>query len=205
MRTRIHILCALLLAAGCTASRDSADCNITPGLGISNVVTVGMTTRDIKKATRGVVIEKYETGGCDACIPDLGVSWNVENMTDQVRRLDFLVNPQVYPESSPPWRLRRYSGTVAGRLSLEKPQSLTRQKVVGLFGEPQHAFGDVPPSELKNLAAHVRATVRDGESTSMITAPATEVLSYPAQGIGFALQSNVVYTLRVMWRVEPEH
>jgi len=139
MKTCTPILVALMLAAGCTGSRDSADYDITPGLGISNLVVVGMTTPQIRRSVPGVVLERYETGGFSGSIPWLGASWGGEDTTGQVYRLDFLIDPAVYADSSPTWQLERFRGTLAG-VSLGEPKTLRRETLVQMFGEPENAF-----------------------------------------------------------------
>ena len=193
----------LLTAGGCSQYSDSLGLDVTPGVGIRDVITVDMSTSDVRWKNRGVLIEKYDRGRFWACIPSLGVSWEAESMKEKIRRIDFMVDPSRCSESSQLAQLHRFRGRIAGTLSLEAPKSLRREDIAHLFGEPAYSFELL--SATNNFAEfreRIQQQTRRGKSVSLLTAPATEVLSYPSHGIGFALRSNVVYTMQAMKRVE---
>jgi hypothetical protein len=164
-----------------------------------------MTTRQIKRAVDGVVIEKLDSGRVSASIPWLGVFWTAETMSAPVFRLEFLINPTGDHVSSPTRGASRYRGTLAGNISLRAAQSLTRQTLVANFGEPENTF-DIRPNATNDIPEsfqRMKACGLAGQSMATLTSQDTDVIYYPRHGLDVALHSNIVYTLRVWKKVEP--
>ena len=206
MRILKFAMGVLLFITGCTGHHDSAEYDITPGYGISNLITVGMTTSQIRRAVRGVIV-KSDTIGFHGSIPWLGAEWEGSDQAKHVYRIHFLIDPSVYKECDSKLKIQRFRGTLAGSVPLVEPKALHRKTLVDLFGKPEHFFdlqsASTNMSNLREMWQTLQACLQRGESVSTLTAPATEVLYYPQSGINFAMKSNVVYTLAVWKKFEP--
>ncbi|MCX7006181.1 MAG: hypothetical protein NTY53_02850 [Kiritimatiellaeota bacterium] len=205
MRIFKHTIIVLLFVMGCTVNRDLTEYDITPGYGISNLVTVVNTTPQIRRAVHGVIV-KSDTSGFYGSIPWLGAEWEGRDETEQVYRIYFLIDPSV-KETGSKLKIQRFRGTLAGSVSLVEPKALQRKTLVDLFGKPERFF-DLQSTftnmnDLREMWQKIQACLQHGESVSTLTAPATEVLYYPQSGIKFAMESNVVYTLEVWKKFEP--
>ena len=207
MKTDIPLLLlGIVSVCGCATNEPSVNYDIVPGEGIAHIAALGMHAQDVAKNTgNGVVATITGESGLWATVPSLGIFWHDEDTRDGITRLTFILDASAYDNSCPLSRLHRFRGTLSGVVSLSKPGSLTRDKVVAIFGEPAHAFDISAPTTndvIRVLATH-DATVRKCESASLLTATDIEVLSYPCQGIWFYLRNNIVLTLEVTKRVEP--
>jgi hypothetical protein len=196
----ISIFVAMILSGCGPRFRDSSALVITPGLGISNVIEIGMSPREVDHRTRDLQLSRLEyVGTYSANVPSLGAQWPQATATGSLYTIDFLVKSDAWPSTTFTNGLIPFCGAVDGGLSFAGNKSVIRSEVVGVFGEPDQHIDistntpDQYPEVLRNMM-YLRSEAR---STSIRTMLDTELLSYPDQGIGFALHKGAVYVIGV--------
>ena len=181
-----------LAVGGCSypAYTDTRALTIFPGVGISNVVEVGMTLREIRRSTHDVVVR-----GSDARVdvPSLGatVSLNArDRVWDVIWDVYFGTNLSPYADSSPSIAIPSFRGHVAGGLSFATETGVAREAVIRAFGEPvQSMEGTASLHSLQPLLDKgVSVSLREGNF---------EQLFYPDLGITFQLFRGIVCALAV--------
>jgi len=160
----------LCVHAGCARQKyyDSSSLTILPGRGIPNVLELGMSLDDAKRATRDLRVERnLSRSALLVQVPSLGAGWSLVGDATTIFEIYFYVETgERHVEFNGPC----YRGDVAGGLSFKEGHSVTRQDVVDVFGVPDDPDWDVD----------------------------SHVLSYPQLGIQFSMGSNEVSSIRVV-------
>jgi hypothetical protein len=178
----------LLVSCSRPKVTDSSSLTIVPGLGVTNVVAVGMTLSEIADRTADFQISTTrEPRWFKARIPSLGVS--LGGPYRGKRRpyygfINFHIVP--WPEEFDP----RFTGSLLGGLSFAEAGSVTRDDLVGIFGTTEKT---VLPVNSTNIFRFMQ----DGTSFSLLAAEQGEVLYYPAQGIMFKVHNGLVTRVAV--------
>jgi hypothetical protein len=159
---------------------------VVPGLGVSNVVAVGMSLAEMKARTGDMRMSiRTDPDWFAAQIPSLGVS--LDGPYRGKRRPYFgFINFHVTSTNN------ETSGTFNGALlsggSLSAVGGLSRDAIVAAFGETAEV---VRPATTTNM----HRFMQDGTSFSLLVKG--EVMYYPSHGIMFDIQDGVVRRVAV--------
>ena len=178
---------------------------VTPGVGIQNLLELGMTPRQIQAKTKDLVARRLQhVGGFAYHVPSLGAQWSQETETTGLYQVSFITNPNMFPAGSMTNWGKPFCGTIAGRLSFQSNNPVNRAHVVAAFGEPSVTYdmraglsASVPPA-LMNQSWRTNTA-----ATAVLTAANSEVLYYPREGIGFGLDHGNVFNFSVYPKAEP--
>jgi len=200
MKTFGSVTAAVLITAsilGCATPRrtDTSGLAITPGVGISNLLTVGMTRSQTKKASPDTVI-MYRPDDRKRCeepkswafyIPALGASHTgLFSMADPVGNITFRVSANTNATET------IFRGSLSCGISFGAGRRVTREDVIKKFGEPQEHLDAVQGDGSSKAASYF------GSKTSYaLICQNGEMLYYGASGIQFSLRDNAVELVSV--------
>ena len=178
---------ALLGACAQPMARDSSSLTIVPGVGVSNLVAIGMTLAEMKAQTGDMAITTTrEPRWFGAQIPSLGVSLDGPYCGKQAPYNGFINFYLVPPTSS---SLARFAGRI-GSTSLGETGVVARSDIIATFGVPRQSF---LPANATNMSSYMV----EGISFSLLANEQVEVMYYPAQGIMFDVRNGLVTRVAV--------
>jgi hypothetical protein len=177
---------------------DSSRLIVVPGFGVTNVVEIGMSMKDVATSNVKLIREKSGPNGTvwKTRMPSLGVVWEQVDDKAPVSVISFIVSSQ-YINSSPDLEgLSRFRGTLKGGLSFEGDGNVRKEDVIKCYGEPKHSFGEMSTSAKEAFDAR-RKWVELGESYTyrVSSSSGAEVLNYP--GVSITLHGNRVVAIHV--------
>jgi hypothetical protein len=196
---------------GCSLPRNESNASLTvvPGLGIKNVLEIGMKLSDIRKANPDILIDR-EVGDDEvrrAIVPSLGASLSSSAKDATVSRLYFIVDMRTYVSNSLPVGFQIFRGSLSCGLSFSEV-GVRREQVTGVFGVPSNTVdqSSIPLNQRRDGEEKLGRFLNKGESVSWRSAKEVELLIYPAQGIVFKLIHNIVYAFDIFrpWPVEQD-
>lgn len=202
-------LLAFILMIGCDGfphSLTTSEMIITPGVGVSNFVSLNMTLSEMSRKTGELLIhENKEPNPADGSFrqyvraPSVGIEWEQKTQDQRPYLISFCVASdainRVFFDVTKHGK-SRFCGRMAEGLSFATDGGVSRKRLVECFGPPLHDFSKtVIGKEDRDL---MTKWVRCGESYSMQDAKAkSEYLMYPDKGVSFVLSSNVVILVNV--------
>jgi hypothetical protein len=131
MRTLVPLL-TLVVLVGCT--NDNSHLSITPGYGISNVLTLDMTLEEIRKI-EGAHVTEHKSGTIYCVeIPWLGANWEQYDSGSPIR-IDFYV-----PSHFEPGRLHDFIGKLDNKISFVSVACVTTNQIMSAYGIPEHTI-----------------------------------------------------------------
>jgi len=172
---------------------DSSGLTITPGVGISNIVEIGMSRSAIRNATRDLVpIRKQKKNGYR--VPSLGLVVFLDE-NDNVYTIDAVVDLSRHHETSPTRILTPFCGKISGGISFHNEKSVCRTDIVRVFGEPLHPMGNQKDFDIKTYA-YINKLSDQGKSYSKYE-DWRESLCYPDKGIFINIDDGTVSGFRL--------
>jgi len=178
---------------------DSSLLTVVPGVGISNVVALGMTVAEVKASAGKVLVKK--SGGRDGAgldiwdiaVPALGAYLAVptkDGPDGPVVGITFWTDQIMLREIGEinDWHsMRRFRGSLSCGLSFLKEKTVHLEDVLRVMGQPDHIV--VEPDGSQILEVH--SLMRNGQS-AWLKARGDDYLNYPATGIAFVLVGGAV-------------
>ena len=165
---------------------DSSSLVIVPGLGVSNVVAVGMSLAEMQARTGDMRISiRADPDWFAAQIPTLGVSLDGPYRGKRRPYYGFI---NFHVASTNNETSGRFNGALLSGASLAAVGGLSRGAIVGAFGETAEV---VRPATSTNMFRFMHG----GISFSLLVKG--EVMYYPAQGVMFDIQDGVVTRVAV--------
>jgi hypothetical protein len=198
--THITVLAACLLAVGCSrpVRTDPAVMVIHPGVGVSNVVAIGMTVADMHRASPDLEHEREPTrfpwekpnwhGGR---IPSIGAQFS-GSYTGQGKPYQGFINFHIVAPSNEP--SFQFQGSLAPGLSFADGQTVRRPEVVDTFGSPEKT---IDQSQATNMIPYMMAGIDFAMLCPTKDGSRTELLYYPTQGVMFDLKNDTVTRVAV--------
>lgn len=194
------LTCTLMAGCQCARHEDSSRFTIIPGVGIADVLEVGMTIEEIGERTKDLASQRIKNSTAWlVCVPSLGAFWEQERKDQAVPGITFFVAGTPVGAVPGHVRISRFRGRLEGGLSFDLDGGVSRDDAVRVFGEPQHTLR-VETIGQQDWTA-IRKWAADGESYTWQNPnwPTTEVITYP--GVSMTLESNRVTRLNVFhWR-----
>ena len=207
-------LCLVTGACSRPSYSDSSGLVIVPGVGISNVVALGMTRTEIQRTTRDLVIQrlpKVRMPWVDvspeglsrlpwqkperywARVPSLGAvfdgAWGEVSVGSYIK---FRVSAQTNATERD---AKRFCGTLSCGLSFADGKNVTREDVTRFFGEPTEYL---QTTVTDGTPPHMGSCMKSGTSFSLKASKSNiEFLYYPAQGIQFLVEEDFVARVAV--------
>ena len=175
---------------------DSSGLTITPGVGISNIVEIGMSRSAIINATRDLVPTSSQNKD-RYYIPSLGLVVFLD-ADGIVYKIDAVVDLSRHHETSPTRILTPFCGKLSG-LSFHKSH-VNRAAVVRLLGYPSYFTNydkQMPREERERTIKCTNRILAKGQSVS-IQEGDTEALCYPQNGISVDLDNDRISNVRVL-------
>ncbi len=191
------LVAALTSASGCSRNRIHGTENlmITPGVGISSLVEVGMPLRQVRRNTGRVIEDGYGS----AMVPPLGLVMHVEGQEKIVVNLHFFFDTSHCASSSPVRCLTPFRGHLAPRLSFSSGRSVSYEDVLFEFGQPHCIVDDYS----RKSTSLIKACIREGHPAQWNDHVYHRVY-YPVAGIMVTFvggeAKDVWIPLRAFWR-----
>lgn len=198
-------VCILLTGHGCVHNLDNSKLTITPGVGISNILELGMTIKEVDRATGDLTFNKLEAFSRFLSqniwivrVPSLGATWSQKSETARVEFIYFYVNSKMIREAPDISSLSRFRGKMSGGLSFEKDGGVTKADVIKVLGEPKHTILPSDPDDM------ISEWTKVGEPFVCQNDPDTEAIFYPGQGVCLTLHGNRVVAVEIYKKVSVE-
>jgi hypothetical protein len=200
-------VCGFLVSCSQSKYVDSSALILEPGIGIANVVAVGLTLSDVKEATGDLTIEKYEPNEYrkytmfEAYTPSLGAELTVYEKTDNpINSVTFWADPAVLATNDPRRSFSPFCGTLSCGISFEKPRSVRRADIIKAFGEPLNSIDATDPERSRTHSPidRLHSLWAKGQSTSIASMDETESINYPELGIEFVLDHGIVNRIGII-------
>jgi hypothetical protein len=161
---------------------------IVPGAGVSNVVALGMTLREVAHRTKDYEMSTtHNPDWFGARIQSLGISLGGPYRGKNAPYYGF-INFHVVPSAGEPQGT--FTGYVEGGISFADTAHVRRDDIVSTFGSPQESITSAGSTNAFRF-------LLDGISYSMLGSNHTEVIYYPADGIMFEVQTGLVIRVAV--------
>ena len=196
MNARLYACLLAFIFAGCTNQKysDSSDMLIVPGLGISNVVAVGMTPAEMNSHMTDLQYQvrpsrwipsrkpKWQT----AVIPSLGIVWGGPYAGMHTPYYGF-INFHVVADTN--MGLRPFRGALSSGIDFSTTNTITPSEVINCYGDPSNT---VP------FDSNALAMLAKGQSIrTLFPETMTELLYYPADGIMFDFRKGILIRVAV--------
>jgi len=194
------VVCASMF--GCErALPDNTHLSITPGIGISNVLTLGMTLDEAAQMRSDMKIEDFRDGNMLSVeVPSLGALWEHNSYTQPIYTIDFLVTSKDFADRPP-----RFCGRLDGRLSFATEGGVSVKDILDLYGLPMHVARPemlVTTQDTWTLINNMGKWGVEGESYAIVSGPSDGNrlfcrLYYPGRGLTVSFMSNHVMAINV--------
>ena len=209
MNSRRYSWLLVFLLAGCHTQKysDSTGMLIVPGLGISNVVAVGMTPSEMNSHVTDLQyqvrpnrwIPSKEPKWHTASIPSLGIVWSgpyTGMHAPYFGYINFYVAPNTNMGIAP------FRGYLSSGLDFSTTNAITLSEVTRLYGEPRKT-ASLDATFIEMLATGVSICVLAPDKK-------TKLLYYPADGIMFDFKEDIltrvaVYPKRIVEQAGPAY
>lgn len=192
----VGLVCVLLAGCQSRSKLDSSRLTITPGIGISNIVELGMSMEQIGQRTRDLKIEKAVLVPVDVSVvsvPSLGAHW--EQLSEDERLVGVYFDIASFGPGRP-----RFRGKILGGISFVDGEAVTREMITGVWGSPDHSILWSQPASQEQIR-DMTSWSASGTSyvVQFVSHPETEVLFYPAEGMSLTLESNNVTMVNIFY------
>lgn len=137
---RAAMTALLVLGCGCQPHRvDTSSWTITPGLGVSNALTLGMTFRDVRDKGLSVRSSSFppwrpwrEPDIRQGVVPSLGIAFNAAYREDAgIDSISFYVRPTSnHPHA-------RFMGSLSCGMTFSGDAVVTAAAIIGRYGRPK--------------------------------------------------------------------
>lgn len=195
--SRMLFAMALVTVLGCSRYRihGTENLTITPGVGISNLVEVGMPLLEVRRNVGNVI----EDGYGQAMAPSLGAVMGLAGKDKTVVNVTFFFDTTHYASSSPVRCLTPFRGHVAPRLSFSSGRSVSYEDVLTVFGKPRCVVRDYSRESTSEFKACIRERLPAQRNDYVY-----HRVYYPVAGIAFTFvggeAKDVWIPLRAFWR-----
>jgi len=190
---------ACISCIGCSHPRpsDRSFLTVVPGVGISDVLEIGMTIKDVKASAGQLVIQEHDRGAdgiiWEVSVPAIAAATMISTKEGPFSGMSFFTDLSVFAEGDDRRSWPRFRGSISLGLSFRGEKSGLLKDVLHVFGRPENVivYEDMSP-----FATQVLPLIRNGKSV-WVQFRNRDHLYYPEMGISFALEDGVVYMFEV--------
>jgi hypothetical protein len=176
--TTVILLAALV---GCVYTRTlmDKDVSLVPGVGINGIANIGMSVNEVMEVAHGYRVEQYPDGN-ECLFLDMGIS---VQFSDSGRVNLICVR---LPTDSRNFFMKPFSGSLFFKEEVWDVASLSREKIIDLFGDLERVSSD-----------NFRLWMNNVDHAWMLPIKGVEILYYFSEGIQFNLKNGVLESIAV--------